>query len=305
MNNAISSEMGVRAWIMLLTLSVVWGGSFYFNAILVRELPPMTIVFLRVSLAAVFLWIYVGVKGFVVPKTLTAWSALLIMGLLNNVLPFSLIVWAQTTINSSLASILNGTVPMMTVVLAALLLDDENISARKFAGVIVGFIGTIWIIAPDAQSFGTSHLIAQLAMLGAALSYSFASIFGRRFSKMKLNPEITAAGQVTASALLTLPIMMYVDQPHLLPMPSGGTIAAVIALALVSTAFAYILYFKILATAGATNLGLVTFLIPVWASFFGIWLLSESLSHNHLIGVVIIAIGLSLIDGRLWRRLAR
>jgi len=271
---------------MLITLSIVWGGSFYF----------------RVALAALFLWVYIGFKGIPVPKTVIAWASLLVMGLLNNVIPFGLIVWGQTTINSSLASILNATVPMMTVVLAAVLLDDENISTRKVIGVIVGFTGTAWIIAPDFNAFGSDHLLAQIAILGAALSYSFASIFGRRFGKMQLHPVTTAAGQVSASALVTLPIMLVIDKPQLLAMPSSEAIISAVALALVSTAFAYILYFKILAAAGATNLGLVTLLIPVWAGLFGIWLLGDELSLNQIIGVAIIAVGLSLIDGRLWQR---
>lgn len=237
--------MGKKVWIMLLTLSVVWGGSFFFNAVLVQELPPLTIVFCRVALAAVFLWVYIFAKGISVPRTWRAWSSLAVMGLLNNVLPFGLIVWGQTTISSSLASILNATVPLMTVVLAAVLLSDENISVRKVIGVIVGFVGTVWIIAPDVHAVDFNNLLAQIAILGASLSYSFASIFGRRFSAMKLNPVTTAAGQVSASALILLPVMLLIDKPYLLPLPSTQIIIAMLALALVSTAMAYILYFKI------------------------------------------------------------
>ena len=302
MSQTIKSEMGMLAWVMLLVLSIVWGGSFFFNAILVQELPPITIVFTRVALAAVFLWLYIAAKNIPVPQSLVAWGSLLVMGLLNNVLPFGLIVWGQTIISSSLASILNATVPLMTVVLAALLLNDENISVRKTIGVVIGFIGTAWIIGPDFSAFGPQHLLAQLAILGAALSYTFAAIFGRRFSKMGLHPVTTAAGQVSASALLTLPFMLLIDKPHLLPMPSNGVLLASLALALISTAFAYILYFKILAVAGATNLGLVTFLIPVWATALGIGFLGETISTNQLIGVFLIAVGLSLIDGRIWKR---
>jgi len=298
----ISSEMGLKPWIMLIVLSVVWGGSFFFNAILLRELPPITIVFLRVALAALFLWVYIAAIGIAVPSSIIAWTSLFIMGLLNNVLPFGLIVWGQTIISSSLAAILNATVPLMTVLLAAILLDDEKVSTRKIAGVVIGFIGTAWIIAPDLQSFDVKNVLAQLAILAAALSYSFASIFGRRFSRMELQPVTTAAGQVTASALLILPFMLVLDKPHLLPMPSTTALIAAIALALISTALAYILYFSILAAAGATNLVLVTFLIPVWAGLLGIWFLGDSLTANQIIGVLVIAVGLSLIDGRLWRR---
>jgi len=295
--------MGIKAWTMLLLLSIVWGGSFFFNALLVKELPTITIVFLRVGLAAVFLWLYIAIKKIAVPTTVEAWAALLLMGLLNNALPFSLIVWGQTIISSSLASILNGTVPMFTVVLAVFLLKDENITRHKIVGVFIGFIGTVIIVSPDLESIRSSHFVAQLAILGAAISYSFASIFGRRFSRIGLHPVTTAAGQVSASTLLMLPLVLLVDKPSTLSMPSTSALFALLGLALLSTAFAYILYFRILAIAGATNLGLVTFLVPVWAGFFGVWLLAEKLSVSQLVGVAIIAVGLSLIDGRLWRRL--
>lgn len=287
---------------MLLALSVVWGGSFFFNAVLVRELPPLTIVFFRVALAAFFLWVYIFAKGIPVPKTWKAWSSLAVMGLLNNVLPFGLIVWGQTIISSSLASILNATVPLITVVLAAMLLSDENISSRKIMGVIVGFVGAVWILAPDIQAFDFNNLFAQFAILAASLSYSFASIFGRRFSAMQLHPVTTAAGQVSSSAIILLPIMLLIDKPYLLPLPSLPIILAMLALALVSTALAYIVYFKILADAGATNLMLVTFLIPIWAMLLGLLLLGEQLTINQFVGMLIIAVGLSLIDGRLWQR---
>jgi len=305
MSNDISSVMSIRVWGMLMLLSFVWGGSFFFHALLVKELPPMTIVFLRVALAAVFIWIYIAFRKIRVPKSIGAWVALACMGVLNNVLPFSLIVWGQTIISSSLASVLNATMPMFTVVLAATLLKDENITPLKTMGVVVGFIGTAIIIGPDLQSTTGNQFYAQLAILAAAISYSFAGIFGRRFSRMDLHPVTTAAGQVTSSAILILPIVLLIDQPASLPMPSGTAIAALLGLASFSTAFAYILYFRILAAAGATNLGLVTFLIPVWAGFFGIWLLAEKFSTHQLIGIIVIALGLSLIDGRIWNRLKK
>lgn len=302
MQQAISSVMGAKAWLMLLTLSFVWGGSFYFNAVLVKELGPTTIVFFRVAIAALFLWLYIAIKRINVPRNLSAWIALGLMGLLNNVLPFGLIVWSQTIIPSSLASILNATVPMFTVLLAALFLNDEKITRLKILGVSVGFTGAAFIIAPDIDSLNGKHLLAQLAVLAAAISYSFAGIFGRRFSRMNLHPVTTAAGQVSASAILTLPFVFIIDQPSWSTLPSTHAITALVTLAIACTAFAYILYFRILAVAGATNLMLVTFLIPVWASILGVVLLGESFDRHQLAGVVVIALGLSLIDGRMWNR---
>lgn len=302
MPNAISTVMGMQAWLMLILLSVVWGGSFYFNAVLVEALKPATIVFFRVALAALFLWSYIVARRISVPRGWSAWTALALMGLLNNVLPFGLIVWAQTIISSSLASILNATVPMFTVVFAAIFLKDENVTRLKIIGVIIGFLGTVFVIAPTAESLTSKHLLAQLAILLAAICYSFAGIFGRRFTRMQLHPVTTAAGQVSASAILILPFILLKDQPSEFAWPSLDIIASLLALASVCTALAYILYFRILAMAGATNLMLVTFLIPAWASILGVMLLDEVFGFKQVLGFAIIVLGLSLIDGRIWNK---
>lgn len=288
---------------MLILLSILWGGSFFFIGIAVTELAPLTIVWFRVALAALTLWAVVFVAGIARPSDVRAWSALFTMGLLNNVLPFTLIVWSQTRIESGLASILNATLPMFTVLVAGLLLRDEQISTRKVAGVIVGLSGAIVMIGPAALGGLTSNVLAQLAIILAAIIYSFAAVFGRRFREFGLHPVATAAGQVTASALILLPVMLIVDQPLRQALPGASVLLALLALAVLSTAFAYILYFKLLSSAGATNLSLVTLLIPVSAIGLGYFFLDERLQLMHLLGMVLIAIGLSLIDGRLWQRI--
>ena len=305
MNTAIKSTMGAGEWAMLLTLSVLWGGSFFFVEVVVTELPPLTIVSLRVALAAIALWIFAVAMGFRPPTTPRVWMAFLIMGLLNNAIPFTLIVWGQIYIASGLAAILNATTPLFTVIVAGIFLADEKTTPMKLIGVTVGFAGVVLMIGPSALGGLGTDVFAQLAILGAAVSYAFAGVFGRRFKSMKIEPVITAAGQVTASSVLLVPIAIFLDQPWELDIPSFNAIAAISNLAILSTAVAYILYFRILATAGATNLLLVTFLIPVSAILLGTLVLGESLELIHFIGMALIGIGLSALDGRLWRMIRK
>ena len=302
MRSSINSSMGAREWIMLLTLSVLWGGSFFFVEVVITALPPLTIVLLRVALAALVLWLIAAAMGFRTPVTINAWTTFLIMGMLNNVIPFALIVWGQTYIASGLASILNATTPLFTVIVAGLLLADERITPLKLIGVFVGFIGVVLMIGPSALGGLGVDVLAQVAILGAAISYAFAGVFGRRFKAMGINPIVTAAGQVTASTVVLAPPAIYIEQPFGLEMPGIEVITAIICLAILSTAVAYILYFRILASAGATNLLLVTFLIPVSAIILGSLVLGESLELIHFLGMVLIGFGLLAIDGRLWKR---
>jgi drug/metabolite transporter (DMT)-like permease len=285
---------------MLVTLSVLWGGSFFFAEIALESLPPLTIVTLRVGLAAITLWLVVLALKLPIPNSPPIWIAFLTMGLLNNVLPFSLIVWGQSQISSGLAAILNATAPLFGVIVAGILLRDESATPPKITGVVVGFAGVI--VMMDLSSIATSSLLAQLAILAAALSYACASVYGRRFKATGLNPILVAAGQVTGSTLLLLPITLWVDGSDLYANVPAQVWVAIISLAVFSTAAAYILYFKLLASAGATNILLVTLLVPVSAILLGWLFLKESLQTPHIIGMAMIALGLSSIDGRLWRR---
>jgi len=300
MLTAVNTIMNRREWAMLVTLSVLWGGSFFFAEIALESLPPLTIVTLRVGLAAITLWLVVLALKLPIPNSTPIWIAFLTMGLLNNVLPFSLIVWGQSQISSGLAAILNATAPLFGVIVAGILLRDESATPLKIMGVVVGFAGVI--VMMDLSSIATSSLLAQLAILAAALSYACASVYGRRFKATGLNPILVAAGQVTGSTLLLLPIALWVDGNNPYANVPAQVWAAIISLAVFSTAAAYILYFKLLASAGATNILLVTLLVPVSAILLGWLFLEESLQTPHVIGMAMIALGLSAIDGRLWRR---
>ena len=288
--------MGSLEWGLLLTLSVLWGGSFFFTEVALAELPPFTIVLGRVGFAAVALVLVASVTGHRLPLDLRLWGAFLVMGALNNLIPFCLIVWGQTRIGSGLASILNATTPLFTILIAHALTADEKLTPGRLAGVLLGLAGVTVMIGGEVLAGLGPGVVAQLAVLGAALSYAFAGIFGRRFKDTA--PLVTAAGQVTATTLLMLPLALVVDRPWSLPMPSLTAWGTIGGLALLSTAAAYVIYFRILAAAGATNLLLVTFLIPVSAVLLAVSVLGERLAPGQLAGMALIGLGLAAIDGR-------
>ncbi len=290
--------MGAREWVMLLALAVLWGGSFFFFKVLVAQLPPFTVVLGRVGIAAIILNAWLALRRDVMPVSARLWGAFIVMGLLNNVVPFSLIVFGETRISSGLASILNATTPMFTVLVAHVLTANEKLSMRKAAGVMIGFAGVVVLIGPSIlASLGTAGMVGEAACLGAALTYAFAGIYGRRFRDIP--PIKVATGQITASTLVLLPVVALTDRPWALPTPGAAAWAAFVGIALFCTVFAYILYFRILATAGATNLLLVTFLIPVSAILLGCLALGETFQPRECLGTALIGGGLACIDGRL------
>ncbi|SDX58543.1 DMT family transporter [Roseicitreum antarcticum] len=290
-------------WNMLIALATVWGGSFFFNSIAVRELPVLTVVVSRVALAAILLLAILRLRGERMPRDRRVWAAFFGMGLLNNAIPFALIVWGQQHIASGVASILNAATPLCTVTLAHFLTRDERMTSGKLTGVLIGFAGVAVMIGAGAFRDLGVNVMAQVMCVVAAVSYACAGIYGRRFRAMGISPMSTATGQVVASSLILLPLMLVVDQPWTLPAPSLSAFGALIGVAAVSTAFAYVLYFRILATAGATNLLLVTFLVPVSAILLGTLLLGEVLLPRHITGMALIGVGLAAIDGRAWKAL--
>ncbi len=281
-------------WILLWTLSLLWGGSFLFNELALAGLPPLSIVWGRVALAAVLLTLVVRVSGQTMPPR-RVWFALAVMGVLNNLVPFSLFVFAQGEITGALASVLNATTPLFTVLVAHLATVDERLSPAKALGMGLGFAGVLAMMA--GENLGGA-LPAMLACLGAAFSYGLAGVWGRRFRAAGVAPLQTAAGVVTASAVLLMPVWLAVDRPWALAWPGSGPVAAVVALASLSTALAYLIYFRILARAGATAISLVTFIIPFSAAGLGWLVLGERLELRHVLGLALILGGLVVIDGR-------
>lgn len=294
---AAPPPMGFADWLLLVALSLVWGGSFFFAKVAVAEVPPLSIVLARVGLAAVALLLVLRLIGQAMPRDRRVWAAFFGMGLLNNLIPFSLIFWGQIRIGSGLAAILNATTPLFTVLVAHVLTADEKLTPKRLAGVLLGLAGVAVMIGPQALGGLGGEVLAQLAVLGAALSYGFATIFGRRFRA--LPPMVTATGQVSATSLMMLPLVCLVDQPWSLPVPGWATLLSLVGLALLSTALAYVLYFKLLARVGATSTALVTLLIPPSAMLLGHLVLAEALSLRAWLGMALIALGLIALDGRL------
>jgi drug/metabolite transporter (DMT)-like permease len=306
--------MSLQNWIRLLILSLLWGGSFLFAAIAIKgwpagtgnSIPPLTVVLIRVAVASLTLLVVLRLMGVALPRGHAVWVAFLGMGLLNNVIPFSLIFWGQSQLPASvaagLASILNATTPLFTVIVAHVLTADEKATPVKIAALCIGLAGVAAMIGADVVSQIGASVAGQLACLGAALTYAFAGLFGRRFKAMGVTPMQTAFGQVAASTLMMLTIAGLVEQPLSAAAPGAVPLAAVVAMGVVSTALAYILFFQILASAGATNLALVTFLIPVSGILLGWAVLGEALKPQHFLGMACIALSLALIDGRLFRR---
>lgn len=297
--------MARMEWAILIALSIIWGGAYLFNAVAVAGIPVFTVVACRVALGASILLVILRMTGQRMPSDRKAWSAFFALGLLNNAIPFTLIVWGQQHIASGVASILNATAPLFTVVLAHWLTTDEKMTGRLLAGVLTGFAGVAIMIGLDSMQSLGANVTAQIACLGGALAYALGGIYARRFRAMGIAPMATATGQVIASSAILLPFALMVDQPWTLPPPGTAAVGAVIGLGVFSTALAYVLYFRVLATAGATNALLVTFLIPVSAILLGITLLDETLLYRHLAGMALVGLGLSAIDGRPWAALRR
>lgn len=294
-----SPSMNLMNWILLVLLSLLWGGSFFFVEIALQGLPIFTIVFLRVFLGAVILVSFLMLSGRKLPGTRNLWLKLLVMGLLNNVIPFCLIVTGQQYLSGGFASILNATTPFFTVIVAHHFTKDEKISSGKIVGVILGISGVLILIGLDTLFSGSNKLIGVVSVLCAAVSYSFAGIWGKGFKSEKIDPVVTAAGQLICSSSILFPIMLVVNKPWNLPFPGMNVWAAVFGIALFSTALAYIIYFHILSSSGATNVLLVTFLVPVSAVFLGVLVLSEEFNRQYLLGMAVIGAGLVCIDGRL------
>ena len=295
-------RIDARDWSLLVVLSVLWGGSFFFNGVVLRDLPPFTTVFLRVAIAAIILlpglWIY----RLEFPRGLSAWKPFLAVALFNNVLPFSLIVTGQTYIASGLAAILNATTPLFTILVMATA-GEEKLSARRIAGVVVGLAGVI-ILRGEDLGLASGQGLGILLCLAGAFSYGISALIARRHL-VDTPPLAAATFQMLASTLMMIVVATVVERPWQLPMPGVTTWLAVLGLAALSTALAYIVFFQILRRSGATNVMLVTLLIPVTAILLGYFALGESISRREILGALVIGSALLLIDGRVLKFLRR
>lgn len=292
--------MGGRDWLLLVALAACFSVAFFFNRIALADLPPLTIVFGRVGLGAAALHLVLRLRGERLPAGWGTWSAFLAAGGLGSALPFALTVAGQTRIASGLASILIATTPLWTLIAAHLLTDDEPLRTHRLAGVLLGFAGAVVVIGPGSPpgvGGDPGELVGQVAVLGAAVAYALAALYGRRFRG--LPPLTAAAGQLSGAAVWLLPVVLVVDRPWTRGMPGPAVVGAVAGLALLCSALAYVLFFRLLAAVGPTNLAPVTFLVPVGALLLGATLLGERIESRQVLGMAVIFLGLACVDGRL------
>ena len=292
--------MSLSDWVRILVLSTVWGGSFFFIEVMLESMPPLTAVFGRLVTGLAGLFVMLRVLGHGFSPLWVHWRQFAWIGLINNAIPFSLIAFGQTQITGSLASIINASTPIMTALVAHWLTADERLSWHKVVGIGLGFCGVLVLFGPAAWSADATFW-GMAAGLTATLCYAFGSVYSKR---LKHNPPmLNATGQVVYATLWMLPVVLWVDMPWMLPMPSSGAWLSMLAIGLLSTTFAFFLYFQVLKTAGASNVVLVTFLVPVSASALGILFLGEQLGSQDLLAYGLIASGLAVIDGRIVRAL--
>ena len=301
----IRTQMDKGDWAVLGILALIWGGAFIFIGIAVRHVHPLTYVWLRLSIAALAMWAFLLFKGEKLGLPRPVWGSILLLAVLNNALPFTLFGWGQTHIASGLAAILNATTPIWGVLVAHVFTHDERMTPRKIAGVLLGFGGVATMIGPTLLANIGTDAVAQLACIAASLSYALAAVWARRFKALGLSPMSVTTGQLTAGALIMLPIALIADQPWTRPLPPLGAWGAIAALALACTAFGYVLYFRLIDSAGATNALLVTLLVPPVAILLGAVLLGETLAPQDFAGLGLIALGLAAIDGRLLTSLSQ
>lgn len=289
-------RMGGIEWSLIVLHSILWGASFFFGAVAIKEVTPLTITAFRAVPASL---IVVGVclaLGHAIPRHWAFWRRMVVLGILNNIAPMLLILWAQYQVASGVAAVFNATTPLFAVLIAHFVTADERLSTRRVMGILVGILGVSVLVGTDVTSGATGDISAKLALLGAALSYALAGIFARLACREE--PFVIAAGQLVAALAMAMPLALLFDQPWMLAMPSPRAIAAVIAIGVLSSAFASLVYFTVIKRAGATNGLLVTLLLPLTPILLGTMLLGERFEAREMLGAALIGMALLVLDGR-------
>lgn len=284
-------------WLLLIILSVLWGGTFVFAKEALPYLPPLTLTLARVAIAALVLLPVTFILGYRPPRTYDQWRDFAVMAILNNIVPFGFIFWGQTMIGSGLTSVMNATTPLMSLLVARILVG-EALAANKIAGVALGIGGVAVLVGPSALSGDKTSALGMSLVVAGTLSYGLSALWGRRFKDVP--PIVSATSQFVCATIMMIPIAGVADQFWRLPLPPASALAAVLALGLLSTAIAYILFFRIMAEAGSNNAMLVTLLIPISGITLGALRFGEALTLNQIIGAAIVAASLLVIDGRLF-----
>ncbi len=295
----VQKTISGRAWVELFLLALIWGASFLSIRIALNEVGPLTSVAHRTGWAMLLLWIYIALRRLPVPRNPHIWGAFLLMGLLNNVIPFSLMAWGQLHIETGLTSILNAATAIFGILAAALFLSDERLTLRKAIGVTLGFLGVATAIGLSALTEFNIRSLGQLAVIGGTISYALAGVWARK-TLGGLSAQVAAAGMLTGSSLITLPMAWIVEGPISLSL-QPQTWAAIGYYAAIATALAYLLYYRVLAMAGSGNLMLCTLLVAPIAIILGAVVLGEELPLQAFTGFGLLALGLIIIDGRLFK----
>ena len=286
-----------RAWSELVLLSIIWGGVFLAVRVALDEIGFLTAVAHRTGWAILILWGYVVLRRLPIPRSPAIWGAFFVMGLLNNVIPFSLMAWGQLHISTGLTAILNAATTVFGVLVAAIFFSDEELSTRKIIGVLLGFSGVATAIGLSSLSEFNIRSLGQIAVIGGTISYAFAGVWARK-TLAGLPPQVAAAGMLTGSSLTIIPVAWYIEGPISFNL-NTQTWLAIGYYAVIATALAYLLYYRILAMAGSGNLMLCTLLIAPVAIILGAIVLGESLPVRAYAGFALLALGLVIIDGRL------
>ncbi|HLT63001.1 MAG TPA: DMT family transporter [Pseudohongiella sp.] len=293
--------MTLRQWFLILLLGAVWGGSFIFNALLIRELGPLWVTALRVSIGAAGCWLFLLARGKSIPRDMNLWFRLGLLGILNYAIPFALFPLAQANLASGVAAIVNALTPIITVIVSHYWVDGDRMTWTKAIGVVAGFAGVAILASPALQSGGDSSLWAIGACLLATLCYALALNVARSFRHVEASALSSIA--LTGAAVVSVPVALVTEG---LPVITQATTwMAALGIGLVSTAFTFQIMYRLLPKVGATNFSTTTLIAPVSAIFLGFWFLGEVILPSHLIGMMVIFLGLMFIDGRLPRLLRR
>ncbi len=296
-------KLDFLAWKLLGLLAILWGTSFVFTEVALKTFGPITVVFARLVVGAAGLWCFLAIARAPIPKGLSTWRDLAIMSVLNNALPFSLIAWGQVHITGGLASVLNGMTPIFGVVAAHFLTRDERLTPARLFGVMLGFAGVTVLIGPSVFGEVADRLLGSLAVLAATISYAFSGLWGKRLTS--LNPLSAATGQVSCSALIIAPFALGLEEPVAFDPLDLSIVGPLLMLGIFSTSVAYIIFFAIIRRAGGSNVMLVTLMIPAVAVLLGVFMLNETITRGQIEGMILIALALLCIDGRIFARLRR
>ena len=289
--------MSLSTWLLLALLSLVWSAAFILVGIILRELPPLTLVFCRLALSAALLVPVVAWLRLAWPQGLAAWWPFVVMSLFNNVIPFTLLAYGQQEIASGLASVIVATTPLWTVLLTRAFVPGDRIAPMRVVGLVFGIAGVGVLFGPEALTGKQTTLAGMALALIGAMSYGCAGVWGARFRGVP--PVVSSCCQLLCSTLIVAPMALLIDAPWRLPMPGAATIWSLVALAVLSTSLAYIMFYRVMASSGGTNAMLVTLIMPPLTIVLGIAVLGETFAARYGYGAAMIALALVMIDGRL------